>query len=84
MKILFPVFQFSLQMQKNKSSIRIIIPTLNIMFSKWNRMELTSRNNKFCIFLLNCQKNGIIWPETIIKRCFLKTNIKLLNELNEK
>jgi hypothetical protein len=26
------------------------------MFSKWNRMEVTGRHKKFCIFLVNCFK----------------------------
>ena len=56
MQILFPAFQFSLLMQKNKSPIGDIIPTLTIMFSKWNRMEVTGRHKKFCISLVNCFK----------------------------
>jgi hypothetical protein len=57
MQILFPAFQFSLLMQKNKSPIGDIIPTLTIMFSKWNRMAVTGRHKKFCIFWSIVLKN---------------------------
>ena len=38
--ILLPAYQFNLIMQKDKSSIADVLPSLEIMISKWSRMEL--------------------------------------------
>lgn len=48
LQILLPAFKFNLIMQKTKSTIGDILPTLNIMLSKWNRMEVTGKYKDLC------------------------------------
>ena len=43
--ILLPAYQFNLIMQKDKSSIADVLPSLEIMLSKWARMELYGEYN---------------------------------------
>jgi hypothetical protein len=43
--IFLPAYQFNLIMQKDKSSIADVLPSLEIMLSKWVRMELYGEYN---------------------------------------
>ncbi|CAF1029887.1 unnamed protein product, partial [Brachionus calyciflorus] len=56
MQILLPAFQFNLIMQKSKSTIADVLPTLQIMISKWNRMKVSGNYRKLCDSLISSFK----------------------------
>ncbi|CAF1149830.1 unnamed protein product [Brachionus calyciflorus] len=57
LQILQPAFQFNLIMQKSKSSIADVLPALNIMLSKWNRMQVTGNYRELCDYLIAAFKH---------------------------
>ena len=57
LQILQPAFQFNLIMQKSKSSIADVLPALNIMLSKWNRMQVTGVYRQLCDNLIAAFKH---------------------------
>jgi len=48
LQILLPAFQFNLIMQKTRSTIADVLPTLIIMISKWTRMNVVGKNKLLC------------------------------------
>ncbi|CAF1131770.1 unnamed protein product [Brachionus calyciflorus] len=56
LQILAPAFHFNLIMQKSKSTIADVLPTLIITISKWNRMELTGNYRKLADNLISAFK----------------------------
>ena len=48
MQILLPAYQFNLIMQLSNSTIGDVLPALQIMISKWSRMNVTGVYKSLC------------------------------------
>ena len=57
MRILLPAFQFNLAMQYSTYSICEVLPYLNIMLSKWARMNVPPRYENLCKNLIDAFKH---------------------------
>ena len=56
LQILLPAFQFNLIMQKTKSSIGDVLPSLNMMISRWTRMDVPAKYRILCNNLISAFK----------------------------
>ena len=43
LQVLYPAFKFNLTLQRTTSTIADVLPLLQLMFTKWSRMELTPK-----------------------------------------
>ena len=52
LQIFLPAYPFSLIMQKDKSSVAGVLPTLIITNTEWNRMKVTGNYKSLCNYLV--------------------------------
>jgi hypothetical protein len=53
LQILQPAYEFNLVMQRTKSTISDVIPSLKIMISKWKRMNVSGVYRNLCNLLIS-------------------------------